>query len=104
MAQQIRITQTSNADMNIGIPKKFTAVEWLSIELQKVMGTDIFYYSIKKQVEQAKQMEKEQIITAHYQGYRNDIGTTEISEQYYNETFTSTPQGENPSATRIGQS
>ena len=53
---------------------------------------------------QAKQMEKEQIIDAHYQGYRNDIGTTEVSEQYYNETFTSTPQGETPSATRIGQS
>ena len=52
----------------------------------------------------AIEMEKEQIIDAHYEGYRNDIGTTEVSEQYYNETFTSTPQGENPSATRIGQS
>ena len=33
------------------------------------------------------QMEKEQIIDAHYQGYRNDIGTTEVSEQYYNEIY-----------------
>jgi tRNA U34 2-thiouridine synthase MnmA/TrmU len=37
--------------------------------------------------EQAKEMEKEQIVTAHYQGYRNDIGTTEVSEQYYNEIY-----------------
>ncbi len=41
----------------------------------------------KRVAEQAKEMEKEQIVTAHYQGYRNDIGTTEVSEQYYNETF-----------------
>ena len=34
-----------------------------------------------------KQIEKEQIIDAHYQGYRNDIGTTEVSEQYYNEVY-----------------
>jgi hypothetical protein len=46
-----------------------TAVKWLQIK--------------------AKEMEKEQIVTAHYQGYRNDIGTTEVSEQYYNETFKS---------------
>ena len=40
-------------------------------------------------LDKAKEMEKEQIVTAHYQGYRNDIGTTEVSEQYYNETFKS---------------
>jgi hypothetical protein len=58
-----------------------TAVEWLQ-EKYKQQGV-IF----NLQFEQAKEMEKEQIVTAHYQGYRNDIGTTEVSEQYYNETF-----------------
>ena len=27
----------------------------------------------------AKEMEREQIVTAHYQGYRNNIGATEVS-------------------------
>jgi hypothetical protein len=40
-----------------------------------------------KLIEQAKEMEKEQIVNAHYQGYRPSIGTTEISEKYFNETF-----------------
>jgi hypothetical protein len=60
-----------------------TAVEWLSIELQKVMGTDIFYYSIKEQVEQAQQMEKEQIVCAW-----NDSKVSMMNgDQYYNETY-----------------
>ena len=57
------------------------AVEWLQ-EKYKQQGV-IF----NLQFEQAKEMEKEQIVTAHYQGYRNDIGTTEVSEQYYNEIY-----------------
>ena len=71
-----------------------TAVEWLVNEL-------LFIQSLKEgeitesnkailttsTIKQAKKMEKEQIITAHYQGYRNDIGTTEVSEQYYNKTY-----------------
>lgn len=36
---------------------------------------------------QMMEMEKEQIEDAHYQGYRNFIDTTEISEKYYNETY-----------------
>ena len=67
-----------------------TAVEFLESEMQKLV-----YIAKSNQVkfdelfEQAKEMEKEQIVTAHYQGYRNDIGTTEVSEQYYNKTFKS---------------
>jgi len=38
---------------------------------------------------EAKEMEKEYIVNAHYQGYRSSIGTTEISEKYFNETFKS---------------
>jgi len=69
-----------------------TAVEWLEEELKanlkKVIleGDSEFMESL---FEQAKEMEKEQIVTAHYQGYRSGIGTTEVSEQYYNETFKS---------------
>jgi len=64
--------------------KTLTAVEWLynQIPLEWTIKG-----SAKKIFEQAKAMEKEQIIKAHYQGYRNFIGTTELSEQYYNETY-----------------
>ena len=69
---------------------KMTAVEWLETIMPKLV-----YISKSNKVKfdelikQAKEMEKEQIVDAHYQGYRNDIGTTEVSEQYYNETFKS---------------
>jgi hypothetical protein len=60
-----------------------TSVEYLVEQLlPKALSQEQYYH-----IEQAKEMEKEQIINAHYQGYRPSIGTTEISEQYYNETF-----------------
>ena len=40
-----------------------------------------------KEVMTFQEKEKEQIIDAHYQGYREVIGTTEVSEHYYNETY-----------------
>ena len=65
--------------------KNLTAVEWLQAKFNKWAEGRVF---IPQDIlEQAKQMEKDQIIDAHYQGYRNDIGTTEVSEQYYNETY-----------------
>ena len=71
-----------------------TAVEWLIGELQKtrdyqrvINEVNQSGTSIRDVIEQAKEMEKEYIVNAHYQGYRPSIGTTEISEQYYNETF-----------------
>jgi len=66
-----------------------TAVEWLKDKLKETYdkeGKLPLAYTLHL-TEQAKQMEKEQIIDAHYQGYRNDIGTTEVSEQYYNEIY-----------------
>ena len=65
-----------------------TAVEFIK---EKLMCDEYWYENMtfEQIFEQAKEMEKEQIVTAHYQGYRNDIGTTEVSEQYYNETFKS---------------
>jgi hypothetical protein len=64
-----------------------TAVEWFADRIKH--GGLVSKKQFDELLEQAKKMEKEQILTAHYQGYRNDIGTTEISEQYYNETFKS---------------
>lgn len=66
---------------------KKTAVEWLVDQLKERGYAGEFPPHLL--FEQAKEMEKQQIVTAHYQGYRNDIGTTEVSEQYYNETFKS---------------
>jgi hypothetical protein len=63
-----------------------TAVEWLESEILEhysPFDNKLLYEAIHK----AKEIEKEQIVNAHYQGYRPSIGTTEISEKYFNETF-----------------
>jgi hypothetical protein len=52
MAQQIKITQTSNADMNIGILKNLTAVEWLALRYHHRQG-----YLSKEDIAEAKAME-----------------------------------------------
>lgn len=61
---------------------KQTAVEWLFEQLPKKLHS---HY--KKQLEQAKAMEKEQIIGAYNNGQQ--IPPFEYAEQYYNETFKS---------------
>jgi hypothetical protein len=72
-----------------------TAVEWLETraeEREKNNPNESAYWHLKqlqKDFEQAKEMEKEYIVNAHYQGYRPSIGITEISEKYFNETFKS---------------
>ena len=63
-----------------------TAVEFLEKELYERFHLS-YLVLFNELINQAKEMEKEQIVTAHYQGYRNDIGTTEVSEQYYKQTF-----------------
>ena len=74
-----------------------TAVEWLFKKMTE-QGTNPYW---DMRFIQAKQMEKEQIINAWEDG--KGSFSTRQPEQYYKETFTSTPQGETPSATRIGQ-
>jgi len=61
--------------------KKQTAVEWF---YQRILSKDI-----ESIFEQAKEMEKQQIIDAFKRGTINEMnGIEEInSEQYYNETF-----------------
>ena len=63
-----------------------TAVEWLIDEID-MQYPDINIKRKEWMIDKAKEMEKEQIVNAHYQGYRPSIGTTEISEKYFNETF-----------------
>ena len=42
---------------------------------------------IIKLAESMIEKEKDQIVKAHYQGYRDTIGTTEVSENYYKQTY-----------------
>jgi len=56
-----------------------TAVEWF---YQRILAKDI-----KKVFEQAKAMEKEQIINAHGLKYYDIIEEVINGEQYYNETY-----------------
>jgi hypothetical protein len=63
-----------------------TAVEWL----EENLDVDIrLFIHCKDVFEQAKEMEKQQIIEAFKRGTINEMnGIEEIgSEQYYNETF-----------------
>jgi hypothetical protein len=74
--------------------KRQTALEWYNTQLN-LYGDMAFNkvislgeYHIKKQelLEQAKQMEKEEIMGAVKYGY-SDWGSAKDAEQYYNETF-----------------
>ena len=70
---------------------KQTAVEWLLIQIHKHWNSEGL--SFEKILEQAKAMEKEQIVDAHIEGqrvfddYNHTQWTTDQAEQYYSETF-----------------
>jgi hypothetical protein len=74
--------------------KQISAVEWLENEFQEIFkewgGLDTMWI---KRFEQAKQMERQQIMTAFTQGdifgsdYFDGVNITE--ENYYNKTFKS---------------
>lgn len=81
---------------------QLTAVEWLYNQLDGF--SDKEWGKIDNLFKQAKEMEKENIEEAYNVGTWNKVEKYKNGEQYYNETFTSIPQDENPSATRIGQS
>ncbi len=73
---------------------KQTAVEWLVKELESYGNTQfckIEWEQLDLLIEQAKAMEKEQIIEAylknHLQGCWMKNTPEEYAEQYYNETF-----------------
>ena len=75
-----------------------TAVEWLiaRFHYEGFIGTFCSEEQIKAKrdvmieiIEQAKEMEKEQIIDAYYQGDADSDNIHVDAEQYYNETFKS---------------
>ena len=67
-----------------------TAVEWLVQEINKINVSTEARIFINKLENQAKEMEKEQIMKAVIFGdERGIISTYLTAEQYYNETFKS---------------
>ena len=71
-----------------------TAVEWLYTQVVNFPTMDNLRTNIEKLVEEAKKMEKEQIIEAHFNGcetgemFNNEYRAfITDSEQYYNKTF-----------------
>jgi predicted secreted protein len=63
-----------------------TAVEWLVEELTK---QNMFMHLFAKEIEQAKEMEKQQVIDAWNDGYREFYDGSSTPEEYYNQTFKS---------------
>jgi hypothetical protein len=62
--------------------KKQTAIDWLVENLYYILKTE--HYDI---IDQAKEMEKEQIIHSHLDGQSLVSCKDEYAEQYYNETY-----------------
>ena len=60
--------------------KQLTAVQWLVSQLNKEGFAQVV---TDEEIKQAKAMEKEQIMNAHFEGSEN------YRRQYYNETFKS---------------
>ena len=61
---------------------KQTAVEWL---VEQICGDHTSEW--QKEIDQAKAMEKEQIILANEDCSTNELGEFISGEQYYNETY-----------------
>ena len=83
-AQKKLLTEIMEADAKDGLYKQQTAVEWLVKQLfstyEKLINEDI--------IEQAKAMEKEQIMKAVYDAMRTNFDPNMgRAEQYYNETY-----------------
>jgi len=67
--------------------KKKTAIDWLAEQIK--LTNKEMYAQLQKEIEQAKQMEKEQITEAHLQGLYSEIKMRgeKQAEQYYNENY-----------------
>ena len=64
---------------------KHTAVEWLEAIIKHCerFGTNVE----QKDIEQAKQIEKEQMMNAWYNGFEENRPYVDHSEDYYNKTY-----------------
>ena len=61
---------------------KQTSAEWLFEKLWETPKDKFTWYAILKQ---AKEMEKQQIVDAYFEG--KEYGFKEHAEEYYNETY-----------------
>ena len=67
---------------------KQTAVEWLVEKLSNLKPEDMTsIFDIRLVIQQAKAMEKGQIIQANEDFSTNSLGELLTGEQYYNETY-----------------
>ena len=64
--------------------EKQTAVSWLVSQLNKQGFAQVV---TDEEIKQAKEMEKQQIIDAYYQGDADSDNIHVDAEQYYKETF-----------------
>ena len=92
MAQQIKITQTSNADMNIGVPKNLTMAQQTAVEwLQELYNSRPAYeqFIMDEEFEQAKAMEQLEIYAAYEAGWINgDLKKSpRFGSDYYDQTY-----------------
>jgi len=72
-------------DYIVDVNKKVTTVEWLFKKLWDEPKDKLTWYAI---LEQAKEMEKQQIIDAYVIGAKNQIYGVDLSGlEYYNKTF-----------------
>lgn len=84
------LTEIMEADQKIGLYENQTAVEWLYSHLfpKQLDGfSDEEWGKIDKAFDQAKQMEKEQLLNAYDNVFLDDNGNFLNGEQYYNETY-----------------
>jgi len=72
---------------------KKTAVEWLEEKIN-LYNFEFGMASMRKYIEYAKQMEKEQIIEAHQEGWgdaydylKDDFSAARQADDYYDETY-----------------
>jgi len=69
---------------------KQTAVEWLLQQIENKNGTEFSSY-YNEFIEQAKEMEKQQIIDAFWHGDNSDCtseqNSKEFAEQYFNQIY-----------------
>jgi hypothetical protein len=67
--------------------EKQTAVDWLINELEKYELYSKISFQCLKEIDQAKEMEKQQIINCYNQSWHFRDKPYETAEKYYNETF-----------------
>jgi hypothetical protein len=65
--------------------RKMTAVQWLEIAVQNKLASEIGPY-FAEAFEQAKEMEKQQIVETYNEGALDGL---QLGEQYYNFVFKS---------------